>query len=572
MRRTKAVLWLPLLVTLALVVMLPAHVARLESQQGPTIVPEADPKISSGALAALLPPAETAEGHVPGSYLKRPVFLDRVFVDKTYSSLGFDDNQVENINPATGNGVRFIPPDPMGAVGHTRIVAVVNTMIEVRNKGGAFQWREGLRDFFAPLQPTTFTFDPKVVYDAYERRFVVVTLEQVTGTAPVSAGNISRILLAVSKNENPRGPGAAHWNYLAIDAKQVIPRPTTLYDHWADYPGFEVDEEAIYITANMFTFVPFGSFGGVRLWIVPKGANSGGFYAGGPGSAAVYNPYAGGGIATTTMPALVQGAGGAGPGIGTYLVSYSGLSDGVDEYIQVVRVNDPLGTPTFTQEFIPIGNIETGFPSLPDAPQADSTYLIEVNDRRALDAVWQDGSLWLTTTIRPNSGDDVGQTTAYFVELDTSAVETSTDPDGLIAVRQSGNIGGEDIAPGTCTFFPSVALNRFGAAGFGFSASAPTIYAGAFVTGRSPFDALGTVRLSEVVQEGLGPYKRYFSGPRNRWGDYSGAALDPSNQDFFWVFNEYADEPGNPTNGSQGPEDGRWGTAWARVRFVGGGS
>ena len=111
----------------------------------------------------------------------------------------------------------------------------------------------------------------------------------------------------------------------------MIPRPVTLFDYWADYPGFEVDEEAVYVTANMFTFEPFGSFGGSRLWIVDKGAGAGGFYDGGLSSVSVHNPYAAAGIATTTMPALVHGVGGVGgPGstVGTFLVSYSGLTFG----------------------------------------------------------------------------------------------------------------------------------------------------------------------------------------------------------------------------------------------------
>jgi hypothetical protein len=372
----------------------------------------------------------------------------------------------------------------------------------------------------------------------------------------------------VSKSDNPKGPGSAHWYYMAIDAKTLIPRPTAPIEHWADYPGLEVDEKAIYITANMFTFVT-GSFGGVRLWIVPKGAGTSGFYDGGPATARRYDPYAGGGIATTTMPAEVMGEGGIGGGIGTYLVSYSGLSDNISEYVQVVRVDDPLGTPTFTPEFVDIGNIETGFPALPLAPQLDSSFGIATNDRRALDAVWRNGSLWMTTTIRPNAGLDAGQTTAHFVEIDTRAVTAAGTPAGLLRLSQNGNIGGEDIAPGTHTFFASLTVNRYGAVGFGFSASAPSIYPGAYTTGRGPFDDSGTVRSSEVVREGVAPYKRFFGGTRNRWGDYTGAALDPSNDSFFWVFNEYADVPGTATNGSSGYEDGRWRTVWGRVKFVG---
>lgn len=510
------------------------------------------PSIGSGAPTEYAGPVNSGQTSGVGQNKAYPY---RITIDKTIDSMKFDDN-------ATENGFRNIPPDPSGAAGKSRLVAVVNSMIEVRTKGGDLVFRDGLLDFFSSVGAIR-AFDPKVVYDPYAGRFVVVTLEQATGAASVDPNNISRILLAVSKSENPATSTTADWNYFAIDAKQAIPRPTTVFDHWADYPGFEVDEEAVYITANYFTFVPFGSFGGARVWIVPKA----GFYDGSGPTANIYNPYAGGGAATTTMPALIRG-GGAGDGVGTYLVSYSGLSDGLLEYVQVVRINDPLGTPTFTQEFIPFGDVED-FTIFPNAPQAGSSYLINTNDRRALDAVWQNGSLWMVATITPFAGPDAGQATAFWWELDTSAVTDSSAPAGMLAIRQFGGIGGEDIAPGAHTFFPSVEVNKHGAAAFGFSASAPTIYAGAYATGRGPNDPLGTVRASETVQEGLAPYKRFFSGTRNRWGDYSGISLDPTNEKFYWIYNEYADTPGSPTTGSQGDEDGRWGNAWARAKFLG---
>ena len=50
---------------------------------------------------------------------------------------------------------------------------------------------------------------------------------------------------------------------------------------------------------------------------------------------------------------------------------------------------------------------------------------------------------------------------------------------------------------------------------------------------------------------------RTVGGTRNRWGDYSGASIDPSDGSF-WIFNEYAMSRGT----SFGGEDGRWKTAW----------
>ena len=79
-----------------------------------------------------------------------------------------------------------------------------------------------------------------MVFDHYENRFVVLTLEKVhAGTNP-NPGNSSRILLAVSKTATPATATTADWYYAAIDGEENI----NGIDSWSDYPGFEVDEEA----------------------------------------------------------------------------------------------------------------------------------------------------------------------------------------------------------------------------------------------------------------------------------------------------------------------------------------
>ena len=484
---------------------------------------------------------------------------------KAFPGMNFDDNRDEN------GGFAFIPPDPIGAAGHSRIIAVVNTMIESRNKAGQLKWRTSLQNFFADAGATTFTFDPKIVYDQYEDRFVVTTLERVQGASQAGPDNESRIFLAVSKDGNPKTPTAADWYYLSIDAKQTV---FGSFDGWADYPGFEVDEEAVYVTANIFTFNPFGFFGGTRVWIVSKA----GFYDGGTPTAGVYDPSGiSGFLATTMQPAQVFGDGGVGgPGssIGTYLVAYSGLTFGGptgDEAIQVITIDDPLGAaggPFFTGEFVVLGDLEQvggacGFAALADAPQAGRVELIEVNDRRALDAVWREGQLYATATIDPDGACSpdpalAGITTAWWARMDATAGP------GTIFLADGGVIEGEDIAPDTTTFFPAIAVNRLNEMMVGFSASAETIYAGAFAAGRGIADGAGTIGPTQTVKLGEDAYFRTFGGPRNRWGDYSGIALDPSNEKTFWVFNEYALMRADTPDSSGG--DGRWGTYWGRIK------
>ncbi|NQU35610.1 MAG: hypothetical protein HQ521_20480, partial [Bacteroidetes bacterium] len=70
------------------------------------------------------------------------------------------------------------------------------------------------------------------------------------------------------------------------------------------------------------------------------------------------------------------------------------------------------------------------------------------------------------------------------------------------------------------------------------------------------------MRGTETVAAGVGEYQRTHGTSRNRWGDYSGAALDPVTEDV-WIFNEYAMTPGSGNS----PEDGRWGTVWGTGAF-----
>jgi hypothetical protein len=473
--------------------------------------PEAGPTVKATEPAPLAPPAMTT----------------------TFGSTNFDDN-------GTNTGFSFIPADPIGASGPNHVVDVVNVTLRFHTKAGVQTFNSSLKNFFAPLAPPTFTFDPKVIFDQYAGRFVVITLEQEDDGAGGSP-ETSRILVAVSDDADPAGT----WYQFDINSKTLIAGNDT----WADYPGFAIDEEAIYINCNMFEFdATGGSFGGIRLWVIDKGFGSSGFYDGGTASVSVYDPYAGGGIDTaTTQPAHIFGGGPS--GVGTFLVSYSGLSDGSDEYVQIVRIDSPLTSLAFSQQYVNIGNIE-GSSGFPDAPQLGTSTDVETNDRRALHAVWADDSLWMVATIVPKTGDaDAGETTAYWWELDTTTLAT-------ITVADQGAILGDDIATDTFTYYPSIAVNGKGQVVIGFSASAATIYPGSFYTTRVPADAAGTTSGSGTMTAGTDYYVRTFGTPENRWGDYSGASIDPTNG-CMWVFNKHAMTRGSGT----APEDGRWATS-----------
>ncbi len=503
------------------------------------IKPTETPDISSGAyFATKMQDAKFRKSvQVPYRLIENPA---RVMVSPLSTSFDCIDFDIDaNLN----GGYYMIPPDPIGATGTNYLVDVVNSSVEIYNKTGNLQSRQSLQDFFSSQNPTTHTFDPKVIYDQYENRFVVITLEKEDNGAN-DPNNKSVIYVAVSATDDPNGS----WYFTTIDGKFVIDEN----DYWTDFPGLAIDNQAIYITGNLFQFGG-GGYNSSRLWIVEKGAGSGGLYDGGSVVVNDYDPAAEVGEGETTMqPTHMYGT--PPPNTGTFLVRYSGYSDGTNEYLSIIRVDNPLSEPSFSHQFVNAGDIDNTDAGVPDAPQLGSSYLIDSGDRRDLHAVWRNNHLYTVATLVPGSGEDAGQATAHWWMVNTSNLSSLT-------MENQGNIGGEEIASGTYTFYPSIAVSNNGNIAVGFAASGSSIYPGAYYCGRSPDDDSGTMQASKALREGLDYYYRVFGGSRNRWGDYSGISIDPDDESTFWVFNEYASTRGSILN--QYPdEDGRWATAF----------
>ncbi|MCA9096855.1 MAG: hypothetical protein KDA36_00640 [Planctomycetaceae bacterium] len=397
--------------------------------------------------------------------------------------------------------------------------------------------------FFEPLTPANKLFDPKVIYDQISERFIVVALER-QDTARGDSVNTSRILVAVSDDSNPNGT----WYYLAIDGKVNFSGTDT----WADYPGLAIDEEAIYITNNQFTFGASNTSKGSRLWIVNKSD----LYSNATSPTVnIYDPSTASGLASqsfTMQPAHVFGSA---PGsTGTFLVSTNWVS-GANELAKIIRVDNPLSSPTFVSSNVTLGDLQANFPSFPNTPQPGTSTKINTNDYRALNAVWRNDYLYFVNTVLPASGDNAGEETAHWYKVSTSNLSSLT-------LSDSGSIGGEDIAAETRTFFPSIAVDSNDNIAVGFSAAGPNLYAGAYYTIHRTGATAGSTETPTELAAGLDYYVRTFttgSTGRNRWGDYTATVVDPLD-DSFWSFNEYALTRGTASGG----EDGRWGTRWGK--------
>ena len=335
---------------------------------------------------------------------------------------------------------------------------------------------------------------------------------------------------------------------------------------WIDFPGIAVDGEAIYISGNMFQFDagPDGqrSFAGNRLWIIDKGEGTGGIYDGGAAAFSVSDPVGsatdltGLGVSNgTLMPARIEGTL---PGTsGIHLLTQGGLSNGAQELLQVISVQNPLTSPTFTAQSISLGDISNeNLNFLPNAPQPGGPQPISVVGARILSgaAVWREGKLYASFSVAPKSGPDAGQTTVHWVELDAS------NPSNITLLQQ-GNIGGEDIARGTYTFDSSINVNKDGSILINYAAAGPSLFAGSYYAVRAADDDVGMFGPSQELRVGRDYYFRNRAGEgissqtTNRWGDFSSVALDPADDTTFWFFNQFADLRGDPNGSGQ---DGRW--------------
>jgi hypothetical protein len=188
----------------------------------------------------------------------------------------------------------------------------------------------------------------------------------------------------------------------------------------------------------------------------------------------------------------------------------------------------------------------------PQAAVQPSGPTIMTDDDRFLSASWQSGILWATGNDECfPSGDSTVRSCARLLQILTGG-STPT-------LSQSFDLG----VSGSYVFYPAVTIDGSGDAFFSLSISSSSLYASAATTFQSVGAPANTVGPIALTQQGFGVYDDCGNtcsptNPQqgNRWGDYSGAARDPSNPAMIWVTAEYAGSSTNPFD---------WGTGTAEV-------
>src|SRR3954471_19717219 len=128
----------------------------------------------------------------------------------------------------------FFPPDTMGTVGVDHYVELINGRFGVfRKSDGVRVQTSNLNAFFTNAGvATTSSFDPRVVYDPFVRRWYAAAADN-------SNSGASSYLFAISTGSDPTAP----WKGFRIDADSANA-------DWLDFPMLGFNRDAIVLSGN----------------------------------------------------------------------------------------------------------------------------------------------------------------------------------------------------------------------------------------------------------------------------------------------------------------------------------
>ena len=389
----------------------------------------------------------------------------------------------------------FIPADPMLAVGTLRIIQVVNSSIRITDRaGGAAQNSTLAAMMGSPAGSSGSPFDPRVQYDHFAGRFVVLALKT------NSAKTDSWYLVSVSKTATPTTSPSSWFTY---HIRSDIDFPSTNTPFWSDYAPIGFDNTNFYITSNQFNASGQFQYSKIRKYAKAP------FYSGGTVSGVEWVRVrdVNNNLVFTIQPAVTFGA----PGH-QWLAS---VPFGAGNTLAVFRI-------TLNSLFrftVSVGS--TSLPSL--ARQKGTSNLIHSGDNRLLNAVFSNNRFYVAHTVRTSSFPCASR----FLGINTSNINAPS----LTLNRVIGNSTFDLYYPAVATNLAS--SNLAVVANF----SSATRFAGITYTQMTP---TGTIQPLGLLKEGQNTYFKTFSGTKNRWGDYNGICRDPTNSNRFWFNAMYA--------------------------------
>ena len=428
-----------------------------------------------------------------------------------------------NADNAAVLGFIVNPPDPVGAVGPSHYVQMVNLVYAVFDKqGNRLVGPASLGSLWAGFPVTDCAHqsgDPIVLYDQLEDRWLL--------TQFTSAGPIFYNCVAVSQTGDPTG---AYFRY-AFSAGEFFP----------DYPKYGVWTDSYVLTTREFGPTVEYRIGVYalekrRMIVGDPKARMLAFYL---DSAVVPIALIGDGLLPATIDGTRRPSEFASiPIVGTQDDGgpYGATFDALNIYnLDVKWRSTPIASLTLATQ-LPVASFDSIFPCAPGSrdclPQPGVT-----DPARYLDILsYRQRPTWRLAY--RNFGDHEALVTAQSVEalpgvagMRWYEIRRSA---GSYSVYQQGTYAPND---GVHRWMGSVAMDRKGNIALGFSVvNGVDVFPGIRYTGRLAGDPLGQMTLGEgVVINGSGVQ----TTTNSRWGDYTSLNVDPTDDCTFWYVNEY---------------------------------
>lgn len=397
----------------------------------------------------------------------------------------------------------YIPPDQDIAAGPQHIMAVDNGRFRIWDKSGNLLKTINSDQWFGTTLGGAGAFDPKVQYDHFNKRWIMVWLDQ--NNPPNQRGYY---LVSVSDDSIPLGI----WYNWALSSTL---NGSTESGLWSDYQGVGFDSQALYITGRQFQFGGFFQYCKIRI------INKTQLYANTAGPLAwndiwdIRDPASLGIAPDGIRPSVIYGTPGE-----AYFLTIPRFSSGT--YLILYKLLNPLTSPAMTGFAVPV----TTFLQPPSPQQLGGSQTIEGGSFTIRnEPTYRNGFLWVTHTVR--STDNYSNV-------------------NYVKINVATNTAVEDYAFGSTGyyhFYSAIGVDQDMNILLTFSRSSANEYAGAFFNYRLNTDPPGAFGGSRALQPGKAYYFKDFGSGRNRWGDYNGVWVDPSDQNNIWIITQYAETP-----------------------------
>ena len=339
-------------------------------------------------------------------------------------------------------------------------------------------------------------YDPKVIYDPIQDKFILVFLNGFTDLT-------SSITVAFSATNDPNGV----WNMYELPGN---PFTNGL---WTDYPMLAMTDQEVFITGNLL--YPDSSwqtgFNESIIWQVNK--NSG--YTGGTIQAMVHNNITCVGKPVRNLCPVKGGLDSYGPDMN--FLSNRNL-DPQNDTIFLVNLNDTIGAPGQTITVTPLISPTTYFMAPPAAQPGPGVQLLETNDSRILGAFIENDKIQFVSNCLDTATGNCAVFHGIINDISTSPYITANIISDTLLEIGYPNIS---YAGSGTTDHTSI---------ISFDHTALTVFPGVSAV---TSDGLGNYSPITTVKAGVN-YMSILSG-NERWGDYSGSQRKYNQPGRVWV-------------------------------------